>query len=456
MENITCKNCNSIAVKRKGTEFCSKSCKNEYWNGKRSKETDNTPNESFKTDLGNVSSPIEAENVPPEKVRQSTSVITFDYAQCGFELGLLKRKRYDTIVRLDKTTKQLSESGKDMRFSAMVAGAIVGSPKGLLGASLGILSGAILNKVIKKSVPAYQQSLFKEINELNWLLFDINSSIDKVEKKQKAFPKYQEIESLVDNPEYVAYVNRRRQEKELEVQQKEKERREHDARASLAEEERQNRIAELENGGKGLEVPIPSKKRIVSSKELSSMKFTTLDFQGKWKDFLGEPAVNFYMLIYGRPGSGKSTFTIQLALYLALKFGKVLYISGEEGFSKTLQHKLMNHKAINDNLDLADFHSQDEILEVVPQDVYDFIIIDSLNNMKIDAEGLRTLMQRYSGSALIAIAQSTKDGKMRGSNEIIHDCDIEIVVADGIATTLKNRYLIKDKVFKVFKDDVIP
>ena len=36
-------------------------------------------------------------------------------------------------------------------------------------------------------------------------------------------------------------------------------------------------------------------------------------------------------------------------------------------------------------------------------------------------------------SALITISQSTKDGKMRGSYEIIHDSDIAVAASGGIA-----------------------
>jgi predicted ATP-dependent serine protease len=57
---------------------------------------------------------------------------------------------------------------------------------------------------------------------------------------------------------------------------------------------------------------------------------------------------------------------------------------------------------------------------------------------------------RYKDSALITICQATKDGKMRGSNEIIHDADIEVIVANGLATTHKNRFKEKYNELKVF------
>jgi hypothetical protein len=39
---------------------------------------------------------------------------------------------------------------------------------------------------------------------------------------------------------------------------------------------------------------------------------------------------------------------------------------------------------------------------------------------------------------------------MRDSNESIHDSDIVIQVTDGMATTTKNRFLERGRVFEVF------
>ena len=65
-------------------------------------------------------------------------------------------------------------------------------------------------------------------------------------------------------------------------------------------------------------------------------------------------------------------------------------------------------------------------------------------------DNMKKLRLAYPECAFITISQSTKDGKMRGSNELKHDCDIEVEVAHGIATTIKNRFLEPGKEFKVF------
>jgi Mg-chelatase subunit ChlI len=47
------------------------------------------------------------------------------------------------------------------------------------------------------------------------------------------------------------------------------------------------------------------------------MDFKVLDSQGEWKEFLGQPSVDFSVAIHGMPGQGKSTFARKFAQYLA-------------------------------------------------------------------------------------------------------------------------------------------
>ena len=57
-----------------------------------------------------------------------------------------------------------------------------------------------------------------------------------------------------------------------------------------------------------------------------------------------------------------------------------------------------------------------------------------------NVEKLKELKALHPNSALITISQSTKDGKMRGPCEIVHDCDVAVKVESGVTTTTKNRF----------------
>jgi hypothetical protein len=190
--------------------------------------------------------------------------------------------------------------------------------------------------------------------------------------------------------------------------------------------------------------------KISSMQSVAGMKYRLLNFKNKWLDFFGLPQTNFFCVIHGMSGEGKTNFSIQFAKYLAENFGNVLYISGEEGFAPTFQQKIKTLGAAIPNLYAADIRTGQDILKDVPNK-YHFIIIDSINNMNIDPELMKVIRNKFKQSGIIAICQSTKDGKIRGSYQIVHDSDITVHVIKGMATTTKNRFKEKEQSFDVFE-----
>ena len=171
---------------------------------------------------------------------------------------------------------------------------------------------------------------------------------------------------------------------------------------------------------------------IMSSRDLKDYRYDNYDFEGKWLDLVGKPAKKFHMMVYGRPKQGKSYFCFDLAQYLS-NFGKVLYIAAEEGFSATLQKKLDDMGGDNDNLDFANFRDYDTIKNALPGHDYRFVVIDSVNYIRIEPEQIEELKADNPRMALITVQQATKDGKFRGSQQFAHNCDIIIEVIQGVA-----------------------
>ncbi len=196
-----------------------------------------------------------------------------------------------------------------------------------------------------------------------------------------------------------------------------------------------------------------SGQRIISSQQLVAMEFTEYTFSGKWQHFFGNPSTNFNCVIHGLPGNGKSTFSIQFAKYLADNFGKVIYIAAEERFSKTTKDKLVDQGAVSDNIHIADYKNADEIMGLMPKNMFDFIFIDSLDVMRIGPNKLRALKAIHPKAAFITVSQSTKTGQMRGSQEIQHEADIVVKLEGGTATTQKNRFNVIDQMLVVFTDE---
>gem|GEM_PF-970732 len=191
--------------------------------------------------------------------------------------------------------------------------------------------------------------------------------------------------------------------------------------------------------------PVANAKSVVNSEDFAKMHFDTLQLTGKFQRLIGTPSTNFSAMVYGSPGSGKTTFCLMFADYLSKTLNKnVLFATIEEGLNHTFQEKLKRMKAIHPNLSIAEY---------LPDNLapFDVIILDSVNTFGYDSKKLRSLRKANPNKIFIWIFQTTKNGVFRGSQEYQHDCDVVIAVKDGIATTenQKNRFGAGDT-FKVY------
>lgn len=169
---------------------------------------------------------------------------------------------------------------------------------------------------------------------------------------------------------------------------------------------------------------------IMTSRDLKDFKYDSWNFDGKYKALVGQPSKRFHMMVFGRPKAGKSYFCNGFAQYLT-RFGKVLYIAAEEGFSATLQKKLQDMGGDNPNLDFANFRTFEQVSDAIKAHDYDFVFIDSVNYMKMEPEEIEEL-KTIKPLALITVQQATKSGQFRGSQTFAHNCDIICEVIDGV------------------------
>jgi hypothetical protein len=171
---------------------------------------------------------------------------------------------------------------------------------------------------------------------------------------------------------------------------------------------------------------------VMGAAELIEYKYDSYNFDGKWKDLMGCPAKSFHCMVFGRPKNGKSIWSFQFANYLT-RFGKVLYIAAEEGFSATLQQKLAEFGGVSDNMYFANYRNFEQIREALKQNNYEFVVIDSINFINLEPEDVEILKSENKKTAFITIQQATKGGQFRGSQQFAHNCDIIIEVIEGVA-----------------------
>jgi hypothetical protein len=180
----------------------------------------------------------------------------------------------------------------------------------------------------------------------------------------------------------------------------------------------------------GIESTMPI---VMNSMEFANLEFNTIGLQGKWRNLIGDPSLNFTAMVFGKPKMGKSYLCIDFAGYLARYHGKVLYVAKEEGLDFTLQKKLNDKEVKHPNLFVASSLPNDLSL-------YDFIFLDSVNKLNLQPEDLTALKKRYPQKSFIYVFQTTKDGHFRGANSFQHDVDIVIEIPEKGKATQFGRF----------------
>ena len=166
--------------------------------------------------------------------------------------------------------------------------------------------------------------------------------------------------------------------------------------------------------------------QVIPSATLMGMQFKTIGLQGKYRQLIGDPSVGFTAMVYGLPKSGKSTLCLDMAHYLAVHHGKVLYCAIEEGFGYTLQEKVGRLKASHPRL-----YVTDRVPENPGQ--FDFVFIDSVTKAGLEIEDMDALRKAHPRTSFIFIYHTTKEGRFKGSNTHAHEVDVIIQVENGRA-----------------------
>jgi hypothetical protein len=180
----------------------------------------------------------------------------------------------------------------------------------------------------------------------------------------------------------------------------------------------------------------------ISGVDYKKMDIEYVKFKGAYHYLLGSPGKNFYKIVTGNPGNGKSTYAITFADYYSRNHGKVLYCPAEQaGANKDLQN-LLNRTNVKGGFDIqqkANVLSADDLISLVSTQKYDLIVLDSINKMKISPDDITRIRTACPDLAIFAIMQSTKDGSFKGGQEYFHDCDVFLKIEDFVAYQTKAR-----------------
>jgi predicted ATP-dependent serine protease len=180
--------------------------------------------------------------------------------------------------------------------------------------------------------------------------------------------------------------------------------------------------------------------------ELDKHEFITYDLSEQWKDIIGPVEHGFHCLIWGLPGSGKTTFVLRLCGELS-KFGNVYYNSAEQGFSGSLKSNARSANLTEEQRRKirGRNHSFDEMCEAVKKERVKFIVIDSLQyfgSVGITYQQYKKLKAICNKSKKSLIMVSHAVGEVPKGNHakaIRYDVDVKIPVKQGVAEA-QSRY----------------
>lgn len=418
---MNCKQCGGTFEGRLHARYCSNACRQEAYRDRHSierpaflppKKPENQPTRANKG-LGNATEPIKARTPQERPIRPEWAELKRAYDDGQRQREQLYAHRATLVERCNKA---LTEKSIDGKVVGALGGAALGKWIGKDWSSAilcGLFAGYIGHRYdenqdadTKKRLEKLQKAQ-SELQTLDYQIFGIDVLLAATKSRLEAEPKYEivEVKRLEPLP----------------------------ASSTTA--------IPVETKQRAAPVPVPepvatASAAVMSAAELAAKKFESWPFSGEWKRFIGQPEPGFHMAIYGKPGQGKSTFAVQFANYLSSNHGKTLYISSEEGHSQTMAAKLKGNPS--DKLFISEFTNLDSIIN----EKYPFIVIDSANHMRLTPDEIEQLKKalKERKTSLIVIHQATKDGELRGSQQVEHNADIVVQVDKGQATTTKNRY----------------
>ena len=158
--------------------------------------------------------------------------------------------------------------------------------------------------------------------------------------------------------------------------------------------------------------PPPQKKKFTFDRnakgvrELLSMKFDVMQFDGPWYEAFGTPERRGVWIIWGNSGSGKTSFALQLCKYLC-RFGRVAYDSMEEGACRTMQDAIRRTgmMEVNKRFLLIDNESMEELsIRLRRQKSPDIVVIDSFQYTRMTYRQYIDFKEQHKRKLLIFIS----------------------------------------------------
>lgn len=178
-------------------------------------------------------------------------------------------------------------------------------------------------------------------------------------------------------------------------------------------------------------------------REMLSMKYDVLPFDGEWYDAFGTPERTGVWIVWGNSGTGKTTFAMKLAKYLC-RFGRVAYDSLEEGACLNIQKIMIQEDMmdVNGKFLLIDNEPMEQlIIRMHRRKAPDFVIVDSFQYAQLNYRQYIQLKEKLKNKLLIFISHA--DGTLpngRAAKSVMYDAALK-VYCEGYRASSKGRFV---------------
>ena len=144
------------------------------------------------------------------------------------------------------------------------------------------------------------------------------------------------------------------------------------------------------------------------------------------------------VVLAGPPGSGKSSLATRI---LDGTPGPVIYVSVEEAPGPSLGQRLARLGVKRADFGVIGWGDADQVAAVLRNRRCVAVCIDSVQVAHWHARELRHLLAVLPALRLVvAVSQVNKRGEIAGTNELLHEADVALEVADMSATRVKSRF----------------
>lgn len=192
----------------------------------------------------------------------------------------------------------------------------------------------------------------------------------------------------------------------------------------------------------------------LSASQVLTIKRRTIQLEGGWGDCLGEIDHTGVVLVWGQSGNGKSSAVMSLAKELT-KYGKVLYVSLEEGLALSFQNTIRRYS-------MQDCGARFQVVTGVDIDSLskrlkkrrsaDFVIIDSFQYTQLNYKRYLAFKKEHSNKLIIFVSHA--DGRQPAGRAAVsakYDADQKIWV-EGYKAFSNGRYIGKTGEYTIWPE----